>query len=182
VDRGMWGVVRREGLLLDGAGEGDLQDRCLGSFRGGDDSVLAPGVLDLLGGWVEEVLVRADLSLGVVEEIGWVGGVVKAGLAMLLPVMLCEVVLEMVEPTVDVKVMGAGLLAVTGAMLRAVLVMGAGLLAVTGAMLRAVLGVQCLKLVMVVDSLVMFATEGEVNRVLSCWERESAGLLVSSWR
>jgi hypothetical protein len=44
-------------------------------------------------------------------------------------------------------------------------------------MLRAVLGVQCLELVMVVDSLVMLATEGEVNRDLSCGERESAGLL-----
>ena len=50
-------------------------------------------------------------------------------------------------------------------------------MAVTGAMLRAVLGVQCLELVMVVDSLVMLATEGEVNRDLSCGERESAGLL-----
>jgi hypothetical protein len=44
------GMVRRDGLLLDGAGERDLQERCLGSCLGGDDTVLAPGVLDLLGG------------------------------------------------------------------------------------------------------------------------------------
>jgi hypothetical protein len=146
VDRGMWGLVRRESLLLDGAGEGDLQDRCLGSCQGGDDSVLAPGVLDLLGGCVEEVLVRADLSLGIVEEIGWKGGVVKAGFAMVLSVMLLGVMgLEMLVLVADVKVMGASLLAVTGTML------------------KAVLGVRCLELVMVVASLVMLGTEGEVN-------------------
>ena len=42
-------------------------------------------------------------------------------------------------------------------------VMGASLLAVIGTMLSAVLGVQCLKLVMLVASLVMLDTEGEVN-------------------
>jgi hypothetical protein len=102
VNRVFRGVVRREGLLLGGAGEGDLKDRCLGSCLGGDDSVLAPGVLDLLGGWAKEVLDRADLSLGVVEEIGWVGGVEKAGLAMVLPVMLGGVMLVVVEPSTDV--------------------------------------------------------------------------------
>jgi hypothetical protein len=92
------------------------------------------------------VLVRADLSMGIVEEIGWEGGVVKVGLAMVLPVVLLGVMgLEVLEPVADVKVMGASLLAVTGAML------------------RAVLGVQCLELVMVVASLVMLDTEGEVN-------------------
>ena len=37
-------------LARVGAGDGDLQDRCLGRWRGGDDSVLVPGDLDLLVG------------------------------------------------------------------------------------------------------------------------------------
>ena len=54
VGRGMCGVVRRDllggGLARVGAGDGDLQDRCLGRWRGGVDSVLVPGDLDLLAG------------------------------------------------------------------------------------------------------------------------------------
>jgi hypothetical protein len=91
---------------------------------------------------VEVLLARADLSLGVVEMIGWVGGVVKAGLAMVLPVLLGVVVVVEVEPST------------------AVLVVETSLLAVTGAMERAVLGVQCLSDMMEVASLVMLATEG----------------------
>jgi hypothetical protein len=36
VDWGMWVVVKRDGLPPVGAGEGDLHNRCLGSWRGGD--------------------------------------------------------------------------------------------------------------------------------------------------
>ena len=54
VGRGMCGVVKRDllggGLARVGAGDGDLQDRCLGRWRGGVDSVLVPGDLDLLAG------------------------------------------------------------------------------------------------------------------------------------
>jgi hypothetical protein len=48
----------------------------------------------------------------------------------------------------------------------AVLVVEMSLLAVTGAIERAVLGVQCLADVMEVASLVMLETEGEVSRDL----------------
>jgi hypothetical protein len=41
------GMLRRDGLLLTGVGEGDLQERCLGSCLGVVDPDLAPGVLNL---------------------------------------------------------------------------------------------------------------------------------------
>ena len=66
VDMVVGGMVRRDGLLLAGVGEGDLQERCLGSCLGGVDPDLTPGVLDL----VEESLARADFSLGVVVMMG----------------------------------------------------------------------------------------------------------------
>ena len=56
------------GLDGGGAGEGALQDTCLGSCLGGVDRGLGIGDLDLLslavcGGWVEECLAVASLSL-----------------------------------------------------------------------------------------------------------------------
>ena len=59
----------------------------------------------------------------------------------------------------------------------AVLMVMVCLLWVTGAMERAVLGVQCLADVKEVPSLVMLVTEGELSRVLSWGESDSAGLL-----
>ena len=54
VGRGMCGVVKRAllggGLARVGAGDGDLQDRCLGRWRGGVDSVPLPGDLNLIAG------------------------------------------------------------------------------------------------------------------------------------
>jgi hypothetical protein len=108
---------------------------------------------------VEVFLDRADLSLGVVVMMGWVGVGEKAGLAIVMPVLVGVGVVVEVDPSM------------------AVLVVVMCLLVVTGAMERAVLGVQCLADVMQVPSLMMLATEGEVSRDLSCGGRDSAGLL-----
>ena len=86
------------------------------------------------------------------------GGVEKAGLAMMLLVLGVWEVVE-VEPSMSV------------------LVVVVRLLVVTGAMERAVLGVQCLADMTEVTSLVMLITEGKVSRDLSCGERDNAGLL-----
>ena len=108
----------------------------------------------------------ADLSLGRVVVLGWVGVAVKVGLVMVLLVLLLVVLgVESLDPLVGVKVMVPSLLAVTGAML------------------LAVLGVHWRVLVMLGASLVMLCTDGVVyrvvtsNRFLSWGERESGGLL-----
>ena len=82
----------------------------------------------------------------------------KAGLALVLLVLRVLGIVE-VEPWTSV------------------LVLAVCLLWVTGAMERAVLGVQCLAEVKEVPSLVMLVTEGELSRVLSWGESDSAGLL-----
>ena len=108
-----------------------------------------------------------DLSLGRVVGLCSVGVAVKVGLVMVLLVLLLPVLgEESLDPLAGVKVMVPSLLAVTGAML------------------LAVLGVQWRVLVMLGASLVMLSPDGVVgmvvtsNRFLSWTCRELLEMLV----
>ena len=95
------------------------------------------GNLDLLSlavlvGRQEKCLAEASLSLGQVV-------VLKVGMGMVLVLLLAVLV---------------------GLVTMSLVMVSGGLLAVTGAMLLAVLGVQCLELVMLVDSLLMLSMAG----------------------